>query len=68
MSDGLHSTKVADALKRVGLLPSECRHVEIHVGVDDAVFVRYEVMLTGEQLHALGQAFCAAVVSDRLKG
>jgi hypothetical protein len=46
-----------EALKTVGFpIPSECRNVELHMGVDAAFILHYEVFVTDENLVKLGRA------------
>ena len=60
---GLHKP-LADA----GLVPPNCRVMEISIGVEGALVVRYEVFLTAEQIVALGgvlQQVGAEVIGKR---
>jgi hypothetical protein len=55
-------------LEAAGLVPPNCRVMEISIGVDGALMVRYEVFLTAEQTVALGGVFQqvgAEVIGER---
>jgi hypothetical protein len=41
-------------LAAAGLVPANCRVLDISIGVSGALSVRYEVFLTAEQLVSLG--------------
>lgn len=48
---------LAQALEEVGFpLPDHCRNVSLEMGVDAAFVMKYEVLLTTEQLAKLGVA------------
>lgn len=49
------------ALHDEGLLPPNCTNVEIHVGVDHAVMIRYEVFATAEDLGKIQRAIAATL-------
>lgn len=44
-------------LQAAGLVPANCRVLDISVGVHGALSVRYEVFLTAEELVSLGSIF-----------
>lgn len=57
-------------LEAAGLVPKNCRVLDITIGVSGALSVRYEVFLTAEQLVRLGTIFQAvgeSIVADDTK-
>ena len=55
-------------LAAAGLVPSECRLMDISIGLNGGLLVRYEVFLTPEQTIALGlvlQDVGTGVVNER---
>jgi hypothetical protein len=46
-----------EPLQKAGLVPLNCRVVDLSIGVTGALVIRYEVFVTPEQLTALGLVF-----------
>jgi len=44
-------------LEAAGLVPHHCRLLDLVIGTEGALIVRYEVLVTAEQLVALGDVF-----------
>lgn len=55
--DGIDANGLGAALHAVGLLPEECRKVELVNGINDTFFLRYEVNVKPEDLPKLAMAF-----------
>ena len=55
---------LSQALIEEGLVPKECGDIQIHLGVDQAVRLKYEVFIDVTDLAALSRAF--AKVAERL--
>jgi hypothetical protein len=54
----IHGQGLLPALQRAGfLLPDDCRWVEIHAGVDEAMTIRFDIHVKREQLPMLAKAF-----------
>jgi hypothetical protein len=47
-----------------GLVPANCRVLNVEFRVMEAAILRYEVFVTGDDLVKLAQAFTAAVVEQ----
>lgn len=48
-----------EPLATAGLVPANCRVIDLSIGVSGALAVKYEVFLTAEQLITLGEIFRA---------
>lgn len=57
-----------EALIRHGLVPDDCRSMDINIGIDGIAVIRYEVTLTKERIQSLGEAFMDFTVTDKLIG
>ena len=49
-------------LQEAGLVPPECRVMDIRIDVDGAVIVTYECFLTADQIADLGRIFYRVAV------
>lgn len=56
----LHPSKLEAALLKRGLLPPNCRLLEVVMGVMTPVVIRYEVFLTAEDMRRFGEAYLEA--------
>jgi hypothetical protein len=54
-------------LEEAGLVPPNCRLLDLAIGTDGALIVRYDVLVTAEQLVALGEVF-ARIGNDIIEG
>lgn len=57
MATAISTMGLYQALKDVGYpLPEQCRDVSLHLGIDSAVMLHFDVFVNPEQLDKLGQA------------
>jgi hypothetical protein len=57
MTSLINVQKFHGPLQAAGLVPENCRLLEILIGVHGALSIRYDVFLTAEQLVTLGAIF-----------
>jgi hypothetical protein len=57
MAEAFHSRALSQALVEEGLVPKECRDIEILLPVGGAVMLRYEVYVEIVDLEHLARAF-----------
>jgi len=55
------------ALIKEGVVPENCRKVELHIGVDQAMFLRYEVWVTDEDIPKIQRALGTMLVTEEVK-
>jgi hypothetical protein len=70
MNSLINVQKFHAPLQAAGLVPENCRVLDISIGVSGALSVRYEVFLTAEQLVTLGSIFQVvgeSIVADRTR-
>jgi hypothetical protein len=60
MATILHPSKLEDALQRRGLVPPNCRLLEVVMEVMKPIVIRYEVFLTAEGARQFGEAYLEA--------
>ena len=56
---GANQFQLAKHLEAEGLLPKNCRNVEIVVPTDGEMVIRYECLIAGDDLPKLSRAFAA---------
>lgn len=60
MSQAITGFGLGEALQAEGLLPENCRKVELIAGIDDIVVIRYEVVVQASEMEKLARALVAA--------
>lgn len=56
MASYVHNRTLADALMKRGLIPAGCRVLDLRVEVDSVVVIRYEKLVSSEELSAFADA------------
>ena len=60
MATILHPSRLEDALHRRGLVPPNCRLLEVVMEVMKPIVIRYEVFLSAEDARRFGEAYLEA--------